>query len=164
VEGDAGWLDVPTPPKFVATTGLTERQLTAELFASIAYMFGSVEGRFVGFIVNDTMPLCDGDFWGESTEPGIRTWHPTGGGFRFYPYTLGDVRLVTHAGASHCWIGESERHLLSMSPGRDSFSVRGLTDADFDSIFRLLRSFGIEVLVDQEVLRQFVNDDGDIRY
>lgn len=158
VQGDGNWLDRPDVPTFVASTGYLVKQLVAELMALIAFELGSRNGRFHGSVLSASLSLCEQDWWAECETPGIRTWRRERDSFRYFPYTLSDIRTVTRCGDP--FVETDSGTTIIMSRGCDGLTVSPISPGAVETVLTLVRSFGIPAIADDDTLSDYIDIDG----
>ncbi len=150
---------------FVSRTGLTAEQFVADLLGQITYRFGADNsGAMRGSIVNQVMPLCDKDLWERSDDRTPRTWHTEDHGYRFYPYTAGDVSTIMRCGRPVVYLERhGERFFAAMSPGQDGFEVLSSADV-LQFVDARLAATNVEVVRDRDELLGYINEKGHLTF
>jgi hypothetical protein len=161
IEGDDRYNEQNDYRSFVSATGYFIHQLTAELAAVVAYRFGSASGAFKGSVGNEEFPLCEADFWAESSTPGIRTWTRTEHGFLLFPYALADIRTVTRFGYPVISLPGGKEIVISR--GGDGLTFSGFTLDERQQILKLSQEYSLPVVEDERV-GDYVDPNGYFTY
>jgi hypothetical protein len=158
IEGDGNWLEDSKTSTFVATTGYLITQFAAELIATIAFKLGSINGRFYGSVTSTVYSLRDEDFWGESEAPTIRSWRREGPLFRYYPYTLADVRTATRCG--HPAVDLDSGLTIVMSRSGDGITFAPITRSTADTVLEMIGGYGIPTVENDAPFDGYIDESG----
>lgn len=158
IEGDGNLLEDGKTSSFVAATGYLITQFAAELIATIAFELGSSGGRFHGSVISAVYPLCEEDFWGESEAPTIRSWRREGQVFRYYPYTLADLRAITRCG--HPAVDLDSGLSVVMSRSGDGITFSPISHSTAAAVLEMIGRYRIPAVENDAPFEGYIDASG----
>ncbi len=163
VEGCEDKVDGEIESRLLLKIGLDDRQLATELLVQLACEFGTVDGRFVGEVVNSDLPVSETDGWCELPR-GRGTWSRRPDGyFDLRPVGLGDLRTAVRCGDVVLRTAGSMKLTITTSIAREGLTIHGANPIVRDFIASLVRGFGLPFVEDAR-LAEYIASDGELRY